>query len=332
MDLLIAGGTQFVGRHVVETALARGHKVTLLNRGQSGSGLFPGVPRIQADRMVDVSVVKGKRFDSCIDVSGYFHRPVRMLAEAVKPTVPHYCSISTISVYADWRPSPAIDESFDLATTDTPDHEIRDGKDYGGLKVLAENAAKAVYGDGTLIIRPGLIVGPGDHTNRFTYWPVRLAEGGEVLAPGPKERLVQFIDVRDLARFIVDMVEKKAAGTYNATGPAEKMSMGDMLDRIGKTVGSTAKLTWVEPEFLVEGGVTPYTEMPLWLPKSEKRPLFASISNAKGIAAGLRYRPFAETVRDTLAWWKGEKAPPEGTALKREKERDLLAKWKAKKG
>lgn len=174
MDLLIAGGTQFVGRHIVEAALARGHKVTLLNRGQSGEGLFPGVERIQADRMVDVSAVKGRRFDSCIDVSGYFHRPVRMLAEAVKPMVPHYCFISTISVYADWREAKAIDETFDLATTDTPDHELRDGKDYGGLKVLAENAAKAVYGEGTLIIRPGLIVGPGDHTNRFTYWPTRL--------------------------------------------------------------------------------------------------------------------------------------------------------------
>ena len=154
--------------------------------------------------------------------------------------------------------------------------------------------------------------------------------GGEVLAPGPKERLVQFIDVRDLARFTLDMVEKKAGGTYNATGPAERMSMGEMLDQIAKTIGSTAKLTWVEPEFLVEGGVTPYTEMPLSLPKSEKRPLFASISNAKGIAAGLRHRPFAETVRDTLAWWKGEKTPPAGAALKREKESDLLAKWKAK--
>ncbi|MBM3547161.1 MAG: NAD-dependent epimerase/dehydratase family protein [Alphaproteobacteria bacterium] len=330
MDLLIAGGTQFVGRHIVETALARGHKVTLLNRGQSGQGLFPNLPRIQADRTVDVSAVKGKKFDSCIDVSGYFHRHVRMLAEAVKPTVPHFCFISTISVYADWRPSPAIDESFDLATTDTPDHEVRDGKDYGGLKVLAENAAKAVYGEGTLIIRPGLIVGLGDHTNRFTYWPTRLHEGDEVLAPGPKERLVQFIDVRDLARFIVDMVEKRAGGTYNATGPAERMSMGDMLDQIQKAIGSSATLTWVEPKLLTDNDVKPYTEMPLWLPESEKRPLFASISNAKAIAAGLRYRPFAETARDTLAWWKGEKEPPKGTALTREKERDLLTKWKAK--
>ncbi len=328
MDLLIAGGTQFVGRHIVETALKRGHKVTMLNRGQSGQGLFPGVERLTADRTVDVSVVKGRKFDSCIDVSGYFHRHVRMLAEAVKGTVPHYCFVSTISVYADWRPSPAIDENFDLATTETPDHEIRDGKDYGGLKVLAENAAKAVYGDKTLIVRPGLIVGPGDHTNRFTYWPTRLAAGGEVLAPGPTERLVQFIDVRDLARFILDMVEKKAAGTYNATGPGERMSMGDMLDRIQKAIGSTAKLTWVEPKVLIDGGVKPYTEMPLWLPESEKRPLFASISNAKAIAAGLRYTPFAETAKDTLAWWKGEKDPPVVAAMTREKERDLLAKAK----
>jgi 2'-hydroxyisoflavone reductase len=330
MDLLIAGGTQFVGRHIVETALGRGHKVALLNRGQSGQGLFPGVERIQADRMVDVSAVKGRRFASCIDVSGYFHRPVRMLAEAVRPTVPHYCFVSTISVYADWRPSPAIDETFDLATTDTPDHEVRDGKDYGGLKVLAENAARAVYGDGTLIVRPGLIVGPGDHTNRFTYWPTRLAAGGEVLAPGPKERLVQFIDVRDLAGFILDMVERKAGGIYNATGPAEKMSMGEMLDRIQAAIGSAAKLTWVDPELLIDADVKPYTEMPLWLPESEKRPLFASISSAKAIAAGLRYRPFAETVRDTLAWWKGEADPPKGTALTREKERDLLARWKGR--
>ena len=328
MDLLIAGGTQFVGRHIVETALKRGHKVTLLNRGQSGQGLFPGVERLTADRTVDVSVVKGRKFDSCIDVSGYFHRHVRMLAEAVKATVPHFCFVSTISVYADWRPSPAIDETFDLAKTETPDHEVRDGKDYGALKVLAENAAKAVYGDGTLIIRPGLIVGPGDHTNRFTYWPTRLHEGGEVLAPGPKERLVQFIDVRDLAAFIVSMVEKKAGGTYNATGPEAKMSMGDMLDQIQKAIGSSAKLTWVEPKLLTDNGVVAYTEMPLWLPESEKRPLFASISNAKAIAAGLRYRPFAETAKDTLAWWKSEKTPPQGTALKREKEREILAKAK----
>ncbi len=328
MDLLIAGGTQFVGRHIVETALKRGHKVTLLNRGQSGQGLFPGVERLTADRTVDVSVVKGRKFDSCLDVSGYFHRHVRMLAEAVKAAVPHFCFVSTISVYADWRPSPAIDESFDVATTETPDYEVRDGKDYGALKVLAENAAKAVYGEGTLIVRPGLIVGPGDHTNRFTYWPTRLHAGGEVLAPGPKERLVQFIDVRDLANFILDMVEKKAGGTYNATGPATRMSMGDMLDQIQKAIGSNAKLTWVEPKVLIDGDVKPYTEMPLWLPESEKRPLFASISNAKAIAAGLRHRPFADTAKDTLAWWKGEKDPPKGTALTREKERELLAKAK----
>jgi 2'-hydroxyisoflavone reductase len=330
MDLLIAGGTQFVGRHIVETALARGHKVTLLNRGQSGSGLFPGVERIQADRMVDVSAVKGRRFDSCIDVSGYFHRPVRMLAEALKQTVPHYCFISTVSVYADWRPAPAVTEDFELATTDTPDHELRDNKDYGGLKVLAENAAKSVYGDKTLIIRPGLIVGPRDHTNRFTYWVTRLAEGGEVLAPGPADRPVQFIDARDLAEFTLHMVEKKATGTYNATGPAKRLTMGEMLDTVGKAVGSTAKLTWVDPQFLVDAEVKPYTEMPVWLPGSEKRPLFATISLDRSIPAGLKHRPLAETARDTLGWWKSEKEPPVAAAMTREKERDLLAKWKAK--
>ncbi|MBM3531663.1 MAG: NAD-dependent epimerase/dehydratase family protein [Alphaproteobacteria bacterium] len=331
MDLLIAGGTQFVGRHIVETALARGHKVTLLNRGQSGQGLFPGVERIQADRTVDVSPVKGRKFDSCIDVSGYFRRHVRMLAEAVKPTVRHFCFISTVSVYADWRPAPAVSEDFELAKTDTPDHELRDNKDYGALKALAEDAAHQIYGDGTLIIRPGLVVGPRDHTNRFTYWVTRLAEGGEVLAPGPAERPVQFIDARDLAAFTLHMVEKRAAGVYNATGPAKRLTMAEMLDAIGKTVASTAKLTWVDAEFLVEKEVKPYTEMPIWLPGSEKRPLFATISLDRSIPAGLKHRPLAETAKDTLAWWKGEKDPPVAAAMTREKERDLLAKWKARK-
>jgi 2'-hydroxyisoflavone reductase len=330
MDLLIAGGTQFVGRHIVETALKRRHRVALLNRGQSGAGLFPGVERIQADRMVDVSAVKGRRFDSCIDVSGYFRRPVRMLAEVCKPTVPHYCFISTVSVYADWRPAPAVREDFELAKTDTPDHELRDNKDYGALKALAEEAARSVYGDKTLIIRPGLIVGPRDHTNRFTYWVTRLAEGGEVLAPGPAERPVQFIDARDLAEFTLDMVERKSAGIYNATGPANPLTMSHMLDTIGKTVHSTAKLTWVDPQFLVDNEVKPYTEMPVWLPDSQKRPLFATISLDHSLAAGLEHRPLAETVRDTLAWWKSEANPPVAAAMTRARERELLAKWKAK--
>jgi 2'-hydroxyisoflavone reductase len=326
MRLLILGGTRFVGRAIVETAVARGHTVTLFNRGSAGPGLFPNLETIKGDREKDVSALKGHTWDAVIDVSGYFPRHVRMTAETLRGAHGLYAFVSTVSVYADYKPG-VVTESHELAKTDNPTAEIRGGPDYGALKALCELEVQKAYPKDTLIVRPGLVVGPHDPTNRFTYWVTRMAEGGDVLAPAPKERPVQFIDTRDLAAFTVARVEAGARDVYNGTGPAAPLTMADMLETCRQR-GVEATLTWVAPEFLVEQKVTPYTEMPVWLPDSEKRPLFSGVSIDKALATGLKHRPLRTTVADTLAWSRSEKNPPNGTAMTRQRERELLALWR----
>jgi 2'-hydroxyisoflavone reductase len=326
MRILILGGTRFVGRHLVTAAVARGHVVTLFHRGQTNPGLHDGVERVLGDRDGGLDVLAGRTFDAVVDVSGYFPRVVGASARTFADSVQRYLFVSTISVYAEPMARGANEDAA-VATTDKPDEETL--ASYGALKALCESVVRGVYGSRATIVRPGLVVGPNDYTGRFPYWPRRLARGGEVLAPGDPAAPIQMIDARDMAAFMVDLLERDVAGTFHATGPAEPLTLGSALARIGHAVESDAQLTWVSEEFLIEQGVEPWMGMPLWVP--EKTQPFLTLDNARAVAAGLRFRPLEDTARDTLAWERATPAselPADGT-LAPEREEKLLATWKA---
>ncbi len=327
MRLLILGGTVFLGRHLTEAALARGHAVTLFNRGQHNADLFPDAEKLRGDRDGDLTALEGRRWDAAIDVHGRVPRIVRMAAELLAPAVDHYTFISTTSVYGDYSIR-NMDENAPLATIADPTVEDPTGPNYGPLKVLSEQAVEAAMPGRTLVIRPGLIVGPHDPTNRFTYWPRRVAQGGDVLAPDGPAHPARFIDARDLAAWVIQMIESGATGTYNARGPNETLTFGELLDTCAAITGSDARFVWVDERFLLDAGVKSYTEMPLWVPNLPERAGFYSVNSGKAIAAGLTFRPIAETIRDTLAWDATQ--PPDAprpSGLHPDRERALLAAW-----
>jgi 2'-hydroxyisoflavone reductase len=313
VKILVFGGTKFLGRGVVEAAGA--HELTLVNRGQTNPELYPELERIERDLTDDLEPLRGRHWDAAVDLDPtQLPHQTRRRAEAVD--VDHYVFVSTISVYSDT--SQPIDEGSALFDPPDPEPETFDPEQYGGLKVGSERVVQDVYGERTAIARAGLIVGPHDPTDRFTYWPRRLAEGGAVLAPGSPDQRVQLIDARDLGAFLVRLAEQRTSGVFNATGPAEPLTLGETLERIG----GDANLVWIDDRTLLDAGVGPWMELPLWLPGEEYAGLLeADISRA--LAAGLTFRPLEETARDTLAWSleAGEKRP----TLSREKERELLA-------
>jgi 2'-hydroxyisoflavone reductase len=296
MNLLI------LGRYLVEAALARGHQVTLFNRGQHSPELFPAVEKLRGDRDGGLDALRGRRWDAVVDTSGYVPRIVRASAELLANSVDHYTFISSISVYPHFR-SMQLDESAPVGTLDDPTIEEVTGESYGPLKALCEQAVEQALPGRTLIVRPGLIVGPHDYSDRFTYWVRRVAQGGEVLAPAHPDWHTQIIDVRDLAAWTLRMVEQRQTGVYNATGPEYTLTIGILLDTCRAVSGSDARLTWVSEAFLAENQVTPWSELPLWIPQSDPDMLgFSDVSCAKAIAAGLVFRDLATTVGDTLAW------------------------------
>jgi 2'-hydroxyisoflavone reductase len=335
LKLLIIGGTRFLGRHLVTEALERGHEVTLFNRGNHPPP-SDAVENIKGDRNndSDLEKLKGRRWDVVIDTSGQLPRSVRAIAESLSDSVDRYIFISTQNAYASVS-VPGVDETFPAATltseqlgrayADDTSHESM----YGGLKALSEQAAEEVMPNRVLNIRPGLIVGPYDYTDRFTYWPVRVARGGEVLAPGRPERFVQFIDARDLAEWLVSMAERRAAGLYNVNGEPEKLTMQNVVEECKLVSGSNASFTWVSDEFLAQEKVSAWSEMPLWLPESApKLKGFMFVKPDKAIADGLRFRPLSETIRDTLTWYQTERADEDlKTGISSEKEQELLRKW-----
>jgi 2'-hydroxyisoflavone reductase len=335
MRLLVLGGTVFLGRHIVAAATERGHDLTLFNRGRSDPAPIPGVEQIHGDREQDLArSVAGRRWDVVIDTSGYLPRVVRASAELLSDTVECYAFVSSISAYATF-PRPGLDEDAPLAPAPPPDAEdvVRY---YSELKAACEGEVDSVLGDRALVIRPGLIVGPHDPTNRFTYWVRRLAEGGRVLAPGAPEQPVQLIDARDLGDWIVRMAEERAGGVYNATGPATWLTFGPMLERIRDATGGGAELVWIEEHRLAEAGVEPWLELPLWLdlPRNPGFRGFLAVDIGRALGAGLTFRPLEETVADTLAWiGRDALAPAPGnvpqsppTGLSREREAELLAR------
>ena len=304
MRILILGGTVFLGRHLVEAALGRNHEVTLFNRGKSNPGLFPQVETLLGDREKDIVKLgeAGRIWDAVIDTSGYFPRIVRLSAETLEPNVPRYVFISSISVYADVS-KVGIDESDPVGKI--PDETVEEvtGETYGPLKALCEQTVRDVYGlDRSLIIRPGLIVGPHDPTDRFTYWLVRVARGGEVLAPEKPEAPVQVVDVRDLSDWIIRLIEENASGTFNATGPEYELTLGELLEVSKRVSGSDARFRWAGVDFLEGNEVRAWSDMPLWVPDNGEYAGLSRIEVSRAIQAGLTFRPLEETARDTLAW------------------------------
>lgn len=301
MRILILGGTIFLGRHLVECALGRGHTITLFTRGQHNSELFPEVERLRGDRKADLGALAGRSWDAVIDTCGYLPGDVRASAELLAPSVGHYTFISTISVYPEYH-KVGITEDDPVGTLEDPTVTEVTGETYGPLKALCEAAAEAALPGRALIIRPGLIVGPHDPSDRFTYWPMRVARGGAYLAPEHPGYLVQLIDARDLASWTIAMVERGAVGVYNATGPERPLPMGELLEACRQAAGVEAQPVWASAAFLAEQGVQPWMELPLWVPEAPDTLGFSQIDCGRATAAGLRFRPIAETAADTLAW------------------------------
>jgi len=325
VDLLVLGGTRFLGRHLVAAALGRGHRVTLFNRGESNPGLFPEVEELRGERGGDLSPLRGRRWDAVVDTSGYLPREVRHSAGLLADSVGHYTLVSSISVYEDFGRT-GIDEDAPVLEPPDPEPEEMSWDLYGNLKVGCERAAEAAMPGRALVVRPGMIVGPHDYTDRFPYWRRRVAEGGEVLAPGDPERQVQLVDARDLAAWMLEMAEGERTGVYNATGPEDRLTMRGMLEGIRQATGSDARFVWASEEFLLGAGVEPWEELPLWVPEEMAGILAVDVGRA--IGAGLAFRPLEETVRDVPG---PEEERPEveiEAGISREREEKLLRAWR----
>ncbi|ATB44964.1 SDR family oxidoreductase [Corallococcus macrosporus] len=337
LRILILGGTAFLGPALVEFARSRGHTVTLFNRGKTNPGLFPDVEKLAGDRDPNkgqgLKALEGRQWDAVVDTSGYVPRVVRASAELLAPHVKHYTFVSSISVYKELSRQ-GLDETAAVATVDDATTEEVD-KHYGALKALCEQAAEAAMPGRVLNVRPGLIVGPDDPSDRFTYWPLRVARGGEVLAPGDGKDPIQFIDARDLAAFIIRSVERNTTGIFNATGPGQDLLMRDFLEANKTTLGSDARFTWVDTDFLTKHKVEAWGDIPAWVPRTGEEGGIGKVSIAKALAAGITFRPATETIRETLAWFKT--LPPERQAkprsgLSAEREKEVLAAWHQERG
>ena len=304
MRLLILGGTVFLGRALTDAALARGHSVTHMNRGRT-AGTDGRVETLTVDRTIEPfarDVPRDRTWDAVIDTSGYLPQVVRRSAEALRDRVGQYVFVSSISVYAAFD-TPGFDED---APVQAPPHPLPDAMTlelYGALKAGCETVVREVHGDRALVVRPGLIVGPNDPTDRFTWWPHRAALGGVFAAPGRIGRAIQIIDVRDLAAWMVSMTESAGAGTFQATGPEGTLTMGELINACIAAGGNPARAEWIDEAFLLEQGVQPWKDMPLWLPESDPAHAgFMAADCARAIARGLAFRPIEQTVADTLAW------------------------------
>jgi len=319
MRVLVLGGTKFVGRHVVEAALARGDELTLFNRGRTAPRLFDGIEQLRGDRGGDLDALRrGGPWDVAIDISGYEPDQVAASSRALADRVEHLTFVSTISVYAG-QAAAVIDEDAALDA---------DGDGYGPRKARCEQAVHAALPERALVVRPGVIAGPHDPTNRFSWWVARLARGGRVLVPGAPDRVVQLIDARDLAAWILDMAQRRATGVFNAVGPQAPLTMEGLL----RACDPDAELVWVADEQLLAAGVQPWDALPLWIPRSDAQAAaLMRIDGSRAWAVGLRLRPLAETARDVLASLRADGEPPESerarraTGLDRAVEARLLA-------
>lgn len=327
MRILLLGGTAFLGRHLVEAALERGHEVTLFNRGKTNAELFPEVEKLIGDRDGQLEELAGRKWDAVIDTSGYLPRIVRQSARLLKEMAESYCYVSSISAYADFS-AEEMDEASPLAVIEDEKSEDITAH-YGALKALCEREVAEVFGQQAIIIRPGLIVGPHDPTGRFTYWPERFSEGGSILVPGQPERPIQFIDARDLAAWTIHLLESKGSGIYNAVSPAKKLTMGRLVEACSQLTDHSAAV-WVSEPFLQEHGVGEWMELPLWLASSSNMPGFLAVSGERAARSGLVLRSIEATVRDTLEWVRSSGAHNDQArkaGLSKAREAELLDAW-----
>lgn len=337
LRILFLGGTGFLGPHTVRYAVGRGHTLTLFNRGKTNPHLFPELEKLRGDRYEDISALEGHKWDAVIDTLTYVPRVVTEAAELLKNVVKQYVVISSVSVFADFS-KPNMGEDAPLATVDPEfvkncKHHREALQHYGAMKALCEKAAEDVMPGRVTNIRPGLIVGPGDPSDRLTYWMVRGERGGEVLAPGSPTDPLQFVDARDLGAFIVHTIERNLTNTYNAASLPNWITLGRFLDTVRDTTKSDARFTWVDPEFLAEQSVQPWSDMPAWVPSTGDYAGFQLVDTRRAHAAGLNNRPPAETIRDTLKWWHeqpAERTQKMRAGLDAEREKAVLAAWHAR--
>ncbi|MEZ5963717.1 MAG: NAD-dependent epimerase/dehydratase family protein [Planctomycetota bacterium] len=329
LSILVLGGTSFLGPCVVRAALARGHKVTLFNRGKTNADMFPQLEKLRGDRNAgDLASLQGRVFDAVVDTSGYVPSHVEATAKLFADSAKHYTFVSSISVYSEFGTvAKDIDETGTVAEVGddvvAKVSTIRESiPHYGAMKARCEQAAEAAMPGGVANVRPGLIVGPDDPTDRFTWWPVRVDRGGKVLAPGDQDARVQTIDVRDLGEWIVHCIDQRVTGVYNAVGFDGPLSMAEFLGACKCATSTSSELVWASEEFLEANGVGAWMEMPLWLPRTGR----SYALNDRARAQGLRFRPMADTIRDTLAWAKANPRPFARTGLEPGKEKALLEK------
>ena len=328
MRILIIGGTKFVGRHVVESALAANHDVTIFHRGQTGADLFPEVEHRIGDRNTDLSALTEGTWDATVDMCGYIPKQVHELANTLGDRAGHYLYVSSVAAYA-YPITRGYQEDAPLVQLDDPSTEEVTGETYGGLKVLCERAAVERFGPRTTIVRPTYVIGPDDYTWRFPYWVARIARGGAVLAPGPASSPSQVIDVRDIAAWMVGLLENGNSGPFHAVGPSVPITWGEQMETIVNTVGPEGTtLEWVDETFLHEAKVDD-TALPMW-PGADPDVLMMTADGAAALATGLVIRPLAETVRDTLAWTRTVEQPAQ-PGLSAADEKALLEKWQAQR-
>lgn len=323
MDILVLGGTVFVGRQFALAALSRRHNVTLFHRGTKGAGIVPGADEIFGDRDGGLEALGDRRWDVVVDMCGYLPRIVRQSAQALADRADRYLFVSSVSVY-DMEGKESLNEDSEVATLDDPTTEEYAGPAYGALKYLCEQEVRAAFGDRSIIVRPGLIAGPYDPTNRFTYWVTRFAEGGRVLVPSRLDQPMQLIDVRDLAQFSVTLLERGTTGVFNACGPDSPKKFGDMVEACHcLNLGATP--IYVDPQWLIDQGVGLWTELPLVLPPDGSTDALNRTDNSRAIQAGLNFRSWETTARDTLAWaLESPPATPPRFGLDRAKEAEVL--------
>lgn len=332
LRILILGGTGFIGPHQVRAARERGHTLTLFNRGRTNPGLFPDIETLHGDRNNNLDSLKGRSWDCVIDNSGYEPAQIALTMQVLKGAVQHYIFVSTQSVYAD-RSIVDQDETGRVGLSGVEEQEWTG---YGPLKARCEHVLREAIPKLTTIVRPAVIVGPGDASDRFTYWVQRIARGGAVLGPGLPDDPTQFIDVRDLCDWIVRLAESRTLGTFNATGPGTPLTVAGLLNGIRAVTTSPVTITWTSYQFLADEKVRPFSDLPLWMVPSGATAGFMRMSARAAKGAGLTYRPLATTVADTLAWWRTEPLERrEGklrAGLSAERESALLLAWAARKG